>query len=463
MDVTLTYWPLIVLLIGIVLVIFLITVLRIHAFIALILSAIAVGLLSDQLPESNITNHFVKAVELSMIEFGGVAGQIAWVIALASVLGVALTESGAAEKIVAQFIKMFGERFAPLALLFSGFVLSIPVFFDTVFFLLIPIAHSMGRRMNKNYMLYVLAVGAGAAITHSLVPPTPGPLIMAETLQINLGLVIVVGVLTGIVPAMLGYLFALKIKNRFNVKPPELQAEELSASDAPQKLPSFFLSLMPIVVPLFLIILASVFDFIYPEGKDGLNTFIGFIGNKNIAMLAGTIIALWMLARQKQWGIRRLEKVMERPLEIAGLIILITGAGGAFGAMIRNTGIGETIQQLASRGYEINLIILAWIIAATMKIAQGSGTVSMITTSGIMVSLLEATDSLPYHPVYILISIGFGSLTVSWMNDSGFWVVGKLSGFTEKETLRSWTVTLALMSVAGLFQTLLLSYLIPLV
>lgn len=463
MDVTVTYWPLIVLLIGIVLVIVLITVFRIHAFIALILSAIVVGLLSRQLPESNITNHFVKAVELSMVEFGGVAGQIAWVIALASVLGVALTESGAAEKIVAQFIKMFGERFAPLALLFSGFVLSIPVFFDTVFFLLIPIAHSMGRRMNKNYMLYVLAIGAGAAITHSLVPPTPGPLIMAETLQINLGLVIVVGVLTGLGPALLGYLFALKIKNRFHVKPPELQAEEISASDTLQKLPSFFLSLMPIVVPLLLIILASVFDFIYPEGNDGLNTFIGFIGNKNIAMLAGTIIALWILARQKQWGIRRLEKVMERPLEIAGLIILITGAGGAFGAMIRNTGIGETIQQLASRGYEINLIVLAWFIAATMKIAQGSGTVSMITTSGIMVSLLETTDNLPYHPVYILISIGFGSLTVSWMNDSGFWVVGKLSGFTEKETLRSWTVTLALMSVAGLIQTLLLSYLLPLV
>ena len=463
MDVTLTYWPLIVLLIGIVLVIFLITVLRIHAFIALILSAITVGLLSDQLPESNITNHFVKAVELSMVEFGGVAGQIAWVIALASVLGVALTESGAAERIVAQFIKMFGERFAPLALLFSGFVLSIPVFFDTVFFLLIPIAHSMGRRMNKNYMLYVLAIGAGAAITHSLVPPTPGPLIMAETLQINLGLVIVVGILTGIGPALLGYLFALKIKNRFNVKPPELQAEELSTSDEPQRLPSFFLSLMPIVVPLLLIILASVSDFIYPEGKDGLHTFIGFIGNKNMAMLAGTIIALWILGRQKQWGIRQMEKVMERPLEIAGLIILITGAGGAFGAMIRNTGIGETIQQLASRGYEINLIVLAWVIAATMKIAQGSGTVSMITTSGIMVSLLEATDNLPYHPVYILISIGFGSLTVSWMNDSGFWVVGKLSGFTEKETLRSWTVTLALMSMVGLFQTLLLSYLLPLV
>lgn len=463
MEVTVNYWPLIVLLISIVLVIVLITVFRIHAFISLILSAIVVGLLSDQLPESNISNHFVRAVELSMVEFGGVAGQIAWVIALASILGVALTESGAAERIVAQFIKMFGERYAPLALLFSGFVLSIPVFFDTVFFLLIPIAHSMGRRMNKNYMLYVLAVGAGAAITHSLVPPTPGPLIMAETLQINLGLVIVVGILLGIVPAMVGYLFAFKVKDRFNVQPPELQAEELTESDTPQKTPSFFSSMMPIVVPLFLIILASVFDFISPEGKSRFQTFIGFIGNKNIAMLAGTVIALWILARQKQWGIRKLEKAMERPLEIAGLIILITGAGGAFGAMIRNTGIGETIQQLASQGYEINLIVLAWIIAATMKIAQGSSTVAMITTSGIMVSLLEASNNLPYHPVYILASIGFGALTLSWMNDSGFWVVGKLSGFTEKQTLRSWTVVLALMSIAGLFQTLLISYLFPLV
>jgi GntP family gluconate:H+ symporter len=144
MEVTVNYWPLIVLFIGIVLVIVFITVLRIHAFIALILTAITVGLLSQELPESNISNHFVQAVELTMVEFGKVAGQIAWVIGLASILGIALTESGAAERIVNQFIKWFGERYTPLALLFSGFVLSIPVFFDTVFFLLIPIAYSMG-------------------------------------------------------------------------------------------------------------------------------------------------------------------------------------------------------------------------------------------------------------------------------------------------------------------------------
>ncbi len=467
MEITTIYWPLIVLLISIVLVIVLITVLRIHAFIALIISAITVGLLSNQLPESTITNHFIQAVELSMVEFGKVAGQIAWVIALASILGVALTESGAAERIVTKFIKMFGERYAPLALLFSGFVLSIPVFFDTVFFLLIPIAHSMGRRMKGNYMLYVLAVGAGAAITHSLVPPTPGPLIMAETLEINLGLVIVMGLVMGIVPALSGYVFAQKVKNRFDVQPPELQAEELSEREEIKEGPSFFLSMLPIVVPLFLIILASATELLYPEAaireESGILTFIGFIGNKNMAMLAGTVIALWLLARQKNMGIKQLEKSMERPLEIAGLIILITGAGGAFGAMIRHTGIGETIQQLASKGYEINLILLAWIIAATLKVAQGSSTVAMITTSGIMMSLISATGGLPYHPVYILAAIGFGSLTVSWMNDSGFWVVGKLSGFTEKQTLRSWTVVLALMSVVGLLQALLLSYIFPLV
>ena len=462
MEITVNYWPLIVLLIGIVLVIVFITVLRIHAFIALILTAITVGLLSQQLPESNITNQFVLAVELTMVEFGKVAGQIAWVIGLASVLGVALTESGAAERIVNQFIKWFGERYTPMALLFSGFVLSIPVFFDTVFFLLIPIAYSMGRRMKQNYMLYVLTVGAGAAITHALVPPTPGPLIMAETMQINLGLVIVAGVLMGIIPALSGYLFAQKIKNRFDVSPPDLQDEALAAAEEPPKLPSFFLSMLPIVVPLLLIILASLMEIFYPGEKSGLQTFIGFVGNKNMAMLAGTILALWLLARQKHWNIRQLEKVMERPLEIAGLIILITGAGGAFGAMIRNTGIGETIQQLAGKGFEINLILLAWLISATMKIAQGSSTVAMITTSGIMVSLL-ATMEISYHPVYILVAIGFGSHTISWMNDSGFWVVGKLSGFTENQTLRSWTVTLVIMSVVGLVQTLLLSYLLPLV
>lgn len=461
MESAISFWPLIVLGIGMALVVVLITLLRLHAFLALMLSAIVVGLLSTNLPGSDGTHPFIQAVELSMVEFGGVAGQIAWVIALAAILGMALTESGAAESIVSRFLKIFPSSFAPHALLLASFILSIPVFFDTVFFLLIPIVYSMGRRISENYLLYVLAVCVGAVITHSMVPPTPGPLIMAETLEINMGLVIAAGLAVSILPAMAGLQYAFRIKDRFVVHPPELGPEE-AENETSKKLPGFSLSLLPICLPILLIVLASAIELLQVE-QTLFTAIVSFIGNKNIAMLAGTAIALWILADQREWDFRELENVMRRPLEIAGLIILITGAGGAFGAMIRHTGIGETIQQLSGMGYEINFILLAWIITAALKTAQGSGTVAMITTSAIMAGLLETTGPLSFHPVYILFAIGFGSVTVSWMNDSAFWVVGKMSGFNEKQTLQSWTLTLILISITGLAQTLLLAYLFPMI
>jgi GntP family gluconate:H+ symporter len=149
-------------------------------------------------------------------------------------------------------------------------------------------------------------------------------------------------------------------------------------------------------------------------------------------------------------------------LEIAGVIILITSAGGAYGAMIQHSGIGKAIS-VTTRQFEVHYLLLAWVIAAVMKIAQGSGTVAMITSSAIMATLIGPGVTLPYHPVYIFLAIGFGSMFISWMNDSGFWVVTRMSGFTEKEGLQTWTFLLATIAVAGLFQVMLLSWLLPLV
>jgi GntP family gluconate:H+ symporter len=188
---------------------------------------------------------------------------------------------------------------------------------------------------------------------------------------------------------------------------------------------------------------------------------IGFLGNKNVAMFIGTMIAVAMWARRNGWGIREAGDAMGQPLQIAGVIILITCAGGAFGAMIKLSGIGDAIKW-ATAGFTMSSILLAWLIAAVMKVAQGSGTVSMITTSSIMFALIGDGAGLPYHPVYILLAIGFGAMVVSWMNDSGFWVVARLSGFTERETLQSWTVTLGVIGVVGLVQVLIVAAVFPL-
>lgn len=449
-----SYWPLLVLLIGIISVVVQIAVFRIHPFIALILSAILVGVLS-----LTGENYLVNAVELTMKEMGTVASQIAFVIAMASILGMALTESGAAEKIVLKLLEVFGEKLAPVALLLAGFVLSIPVFFDTVFFLIIPIAYSLGRKFGKNYMFYVLVIAIGGVLTHSLVPPTPGPLIMAETLSLNLGMAIIVGIIACALPAGITYFISKRIASNYNIKVPELG---LSAEPDENHLPSFVLSILPIIVPLLLIMAASTMEFIAPDSHGTpLSTTVGFIGNKNMAMLIGTVLALWLLMKQKGWGMKELAIEFNKPLELAGVIILITSAGGAFGAMIKNSGISDMISAMSQQGTSFNFILLAWIISSVIKFAQGSGTVAMITSAGIMLALMQSI-SLPYHPIYIYLAIGFGSMTVSWMNDSAFWVVSKLSGFTEVQMLNSWTVTLATMSVLGLIQTLLLSIIIPL-
>lgn len=447
------YWPFAVLIFGIIAVIVMISKFRLHPFIALMLSAIAVGLISGSVPGAENMPHLVRAVETPMVEFGNVAGKIAWVIALAALIGAAMMESGAAQRIVTWLIDAMGESRAALALLMSGFLLSIPVFFDTVFFLLIPLAITLALKTGKNYILYVLAIGGGAAITHSIVPPTPGPLIMAETLQIDLGLTILAGLAAGILPAIA----ALFVSRRMNAQM-DIPVRVALADDGTERVqPGLLAALLPVIIPIILISISSITD--VASGNNS-PAFISFWGNKNVAMAVGTVIALWLWAKNKNLNAKQLWESCAKPLEIAGIIILITSAGGAFGAMIKHSGIGNAIE-LATQDFHIHYIILAWVIAAAMKTAQGSSTVALITTSSIMYALIGTGADLPYHPMYILLAIGFGGLFLSWMNDSGFWVVARMSGFTEQEALKTWTVLLAVIALTGLAQLVLLSYILP--
>lgn len=446
------FWPFAVLILSIIAVVLMITRWRFHPFVALILASIFVGLIATGLPGSEGAHPLVTAVELPMLEFGVTAGKIAWVIALAAIIGTAMMESGAAERIVNWLLATLGESQAALALLLSGFILSIPVFFDTVFFLLIPLAIALALKTGKNFVLYVIAIGGGAAITHSLVPPTPGPLIMAETLQIDLGMTILAGIAMGIVPALVALVVGKRMNKRLDI--PVRVAE--TNPDALERQPGLLLSFMPVVLPIILISLASIV-----QASTGQTPgWMAFLGNKNIAMAIGCAIALGLWAKQRGLTAAALWTASAKPLEIAGIIILITSAGGAFGAMIKHSGIGDAIE-LATENFHIHYILLAWIIAAVMKIAQGSGTVSMITAASIMFALIGNGAELPYHPMYILLAIGFGSLFISWMNDSGFWVVAKMSGFTEKEALQTWTVTLAIIAIVGLIQVLLVATIFP--
>lgn len=463
------YWPFAVLAICMALVVFLITVARLHAFIALILAAIAAGLLAPagSLPGSLPgTNHWVHAVELTTSEFGLTAGKIAVVIGLASVISMCLMESGAADKVVRRFLAIFGERRAGAAILISGYILSIPIFFDTFFMLLLPLARALCLRTGKDYLLYVMAICCSGAVTHSMCAPHPGPLAMAEVLHVDLGLSIIVGVAVGIVPVAASWTVAKWINARMTVPmrdAPGVALDDLRAiiNQTEDELPSFFWSVLPVILPILLISLASAFAAspLPADQRPAWHAMVAFAGNRNVALLIGAAIAIGVLMRQRGITLARVNEMIGPPLATAGVIILITSAGGAFGLMLKNAGVGEAVKQAAA-GHSVNLVLLAWAVAAVIRVAQGSATVAMLTTAAMVYPLMTG-GALPHHPIYIFLAIGFGAMICSWMNDSGFWVVGKLSGFTEKETLKSWTIVVTVNSVVGLLATLLLSLVLP--
>ena len=446
--------PVVILIIGVVLLIAMILVLRLNAFVALITSAIVVSLLSP--------GEFADKVTRVGQAFGSVAGSIGIVIALAVIIGKCMMDSGAADRIVRSFLKLLGEKRAPTALMLSGFVLSIPVFFDTVFYLLVPLARSLWRRTQKNYMLYVTAIVAGAGITHTLIPPTPGPLFMASELNVDVGLMMMIGLLIGLPTAAVGVLVCKIINRRMDIpmRPYAGQVEPKPLDD--DQLPGFWASFAPIALPVILISMNTVTKAL-GVGKP-MNQIAAVLGSRDMALLLAAALAMFVLVRQRKLSFKELASRSETALMSGGMIILITAAGGAFGAMLREAGIKDWLQELlGDQGQTVGLVILlvAFAVAVIMKFAQGSGTVSMITTVSIFAAMGVSPKMLGCNPVYLAMAIGSGSLVGDWMNNSGFWIFSRMGGFTEVETLKSWTIVTAALGLIGLGFTLLFAYLLP--
>ena len=516
--------PFIILTIGVIFVILAIAVLKIHPFFALILAAVVVGMmptegspvLTAETGEESVRAWFLQAkgaFSRTTAGLGSTAGKIGVVIALAAIIGQCLMASGAADKITRRLLAFMGEKRANWALLGSGYVLSVPVFFDTVFYMLVPLARALRMRTGKHYLRYILAICAGGVVTHSLVPPTPGPLAMAAGLQIDLGVAILGGFLIGLPIAIFSGIVFPVILTRFVDLPmrdaPGSSQDELQeiVSRDEAKLPSLFAAAFPVILPVILITANSIVqapiheavgkeefraraaglaepevqrlkNVVREEQRTTLSTVSDFFGEKNFALFLAAGMTIWVLKRQRKYGLKELFRSLEPAFASAGVIILITSAGGAFGTMIQGTGIREAITELikdqdtgtaaeTTRNLGILLILISFAGASILKVAQGSGTVSMITTAAVMAPILTEIEKLPgglpYHPIYIFASIAFGSKVVSWMNDSGFWVVSKMSGFTEREALRTWTVQLGVMGILGLVEVLILSQVLPLV
>ena len=453
------FTPLVILLVSVVFIIAAIVALRLHAFFALIFAAILVGILNSLLTAGGPT--LIQSLDAVMTELGNATGKLAFTIAIASVIGAALMESGAAEKIVRRFIAVLGEARAPLALMACSFVLGIPVFFDTIFFLLVPLARSLALRTGRDFTLYLLAISVGGVVTHATVPPTPGPLAVAELLKIDIGASILFGLGIGIVPAVAGLLFAGWCNRRMPLSPAaSLPPGTVLPPELPESaLPGFFASIAPVVLPLLLIGAASIAAGMKDSLSPDVAGAFAFLGNKNTALFLGAVIAIGVYIRQKSVGWRDAGPVIGPPLETAGTIILITAAGGAFGAMIKLAGVGESVRALTG-DHAVHPVLLAWLLAAVLRVAQGSTTVAMITSAGIMFSL-AGPEGFSVNPLYIFAACGYGGLSISWMNDSGFWIFSRMSGMTEGQTLRTWTPAIFVVAFTGLLQLLALSAFFP--
>ncbi len=560
--------------------------LKLNAFLALIISALIVSLGVGFVQAEPAASRMGAVVDA----FGKSAAGIGIVIAMAAIIGKCMLDSGAADKIVRSAVRLTGEKKASLGLMISGFVLAIPVFFDTVFYLLVPLARSLYQRTNKHYLRYLMAIATGGAITHTLVPPTPGPLLVAAILGVDIGMMMIIGVIVAIPAAVAGLIFSVVVDRKMPVEMRPLGVNKDKHQTLPEdQLPSLWISLLPVALPVVLIFagtvamtladaedramlrVADIQDFgqlvatldrappdspagrvmssgklsandravlrgpaddpssqaevvrvlnkvlldvnmyddaayagvvisdtakskieadklrmkpvdirrmnrtlledAYPalianhnwnSGKRKISDSLALWSNPNFALLLAALVAMLTLKHVRSLSWRSLGEDVEESLMSGGVIILITAAGGAFGAMLTATQISDTIKDYfsGSGGSGIGLLVLAFGIASVLKVAQGSSTVAMIIGAGMMTAIIG--DAKPeYNMVYVATAVGSGSLLGSWMNDSGFWVFTKMGGLTEGESLRSWTPLLIVLSLVSLAVTILLSQLTP--
>lgn len=463
MAIEFVHSPLLTFAVGLVLVVLLLVVWDLPAFVGLAIAAFAVGLVNSVfVPDFTLS----EAATKTAAAFGNGMEGIGIPILMAAVIGKSMLESGSAQRIVRAFESVVGEERSEFALWGSSSVLAIPVFFDSVFYLLAPLARSMRARTGGNYTLYIVAVGAGGAAAHVFVPPTPGPLAVANEIDVPLGITILVGVMIALPSAiMAGLVYGRWINNRVDIPLRDgmgTTTEELEerADRGTGTLPGVLESAAPIVLAVVLVASFTVvdsFETIYPV-LSKIKPIVGFVGDKNVALTIAAIAAAltylrWTDVSRSDW-----EDELTEALKSGGNIAAITAMGGAFGALLAASGIGPYIAN-GLKEIGIGLLVTAWLIAAIVRIAQGSATAAMLTTAGIMAPL---TSQLAVHPAYMVMAIGAGGNIFSWYNDSGFWLVKEIGGLTEMETLQTWTALTTVLSVTGIVSVLVFSTIIPL-
>ncbi|MBF6596655.1 MAG: gluconate transporter [Fermentimonas sp.] len=442
---------LIIVLSAVLLLLYMVLKLKISAFIALLLVSVFVGIATG-MPLSSITMSIQEGM-------AGTLGFVATVVGLGAIFGQMLESSGGAESLANYLLKKFGKERAPWALAITGFIVAIPVFFDVGFIILVPIIYALSRDTKRSLLYYAIPLLAGLAATHSFIPPTPGPVAVADIINAQLGWVILLGFILGIPTTIIaGPIFGKYIAKKIHLEPPvslDLPHQELSSENQPP----FRTIVIIIAIPLFLILL-NTFTTVAVANKVVAQSIwteiIEFIGHPFSALIIATLVATYFLCIKRGMGKQKVLELSTKALGPAGIIILITGAGGVLKQVLIDSGIGLSMAESMMHS-PLPPIMLAWLIAAAVRVTQGSATVAMITAASLIAPILGEIELSDPHRALIVISIASGATILSHVNDSGFWLVGKYLGMNEKQTLQSWTVMETIISICGLSFALLAS------
>ena len=431
---------------------FLVIVVRMHAFIALILVSLITAVFSGV--------NTADIVPVMLSGFGGTLAAVALLVGLGGMIGKLLDASGGAEVLAKRLVDLFGEQRAPLALGVASLLFGFPIFFDAGLIVMMPILLTVARKLAISTLSLVLPAAGAFAVMHAFVPPHPGPVAAADLLGVNMGLLLLVGVLVAIPTWYLGgYLYGLYAGTTFKLPVPAWFTSQ-SMANTTKTTPSFSRVLVILLTPFLLISLDTVANTLLTSGvltpNDALSA-IRVLGKTPVALLITLLLTLWLL--RVQFTRTQLESLCNDALGPLCAVILITGAGGMFGGVLRASGIGNALAELlADTGLPI--IVAAFVLSSCIRVAQGSATVALTTTAALLAPVVSAQTGLSAMDLCcIVIAIAGGATVLSHVNDSGFWLVSRLLEMDEKTTLKTWTVMETLLGSIAFMLAALLSWL----
>lgn len=422
------------------LLLFLILYARIHAFLALLLTSMALGLAAGMEP--------AKVLKSIQAGFGEALGFIAVVVALGAMIGRYLEHSGGGRALAEWLLGKFGPKRAVWAVLTAAFLVGLPIFFEVGFIILLPLAFSLTRASKRSLLYFGLPIACALTVTHAMVPPHPAPAAAAQLMGADLGLTILYGALFSIPMAISGSLYARWISARMFVPVPEQQQKAIPDETATTKAPPVGLVALLLTLPVILIFASTIGG----RGGGPLTPALTFIGHPFTALTVTLLASMYILGTRRGLNRDRLAKMATESLGPMASLLVIMGGGGAFKQIIVDSGVGPYAGKILAAS-SISPLLVAYVVAAGMRVAQGSATVAIITAAGIVAPLVKGIPG--YTPEMLVLALCAGGTILSHLNDAGFWLVNQSFAMTVPQTLRSWTAMKVVTSVAGIILILI--------